>query len=137
MARFQQNEVTHAAVLGVAVLLEALAILSVVSRSALVPFVFPNVVSVAVYLLPGVVGLLARRLESAILFSVLPFVVLVAVYLAVTATPFILDLDTLGLLAGRVASPMFLFGGMGLLGWLLRQVLLRAFGSGTPSAQGK
>jgi hypothetical protein len=135
MARLQQNDIAHAAVLGVAVLLEAVVILLVVSRSALSPVAFPNIISVAVYLLPGVVGLLARRLESAILLAVLPFVVLVSVYLAVTATPFILDLDTLGRLAGSVASPMFLFGGMGALGFLLRRVLLNAFASGSLSTK--
>jgi hypothetical protein len=137
MARLRQNDIVHAVILAIVVILEAVALLSVVLRSALTPTVYPNIASVAVYLLPGVVGLFARRLESAILLAELPFVVLVAVYLAVTATPYIVDLTTLGLFAGRIAAPMFLFGGMAALGWLLRRVLLSAFAPSSLNAKGK
>jgi hypothetical protein len=120
--------------LTVVILLESLAILSIVLRITYLPMlapIYPNIVSVAAYLLPGVVGLLTQRLETAILLAVAPYVVLVAIYQAIYALPWLVDLNTLGDLAGRVAGPIFLFGGVGALGWLLRRAIQRGLASGT------
>jgi hypothetical protein len=94
--------------------------------------VYGNIVSVAVFVLPTVIGLLARRFEAAILLAVLPFWLIAVVYLARYAPPWNLDLFSLGPLAGRVAAATFLLGGLGFLGWLLRRALFGAKSTSTP-----
>jgi hypothetical protein len=126
MSKSPTNEVPRLAALGLAVLLEGVAILSAVLQSSLLPLgtVYPHVISVAVFVLPSLVGLLAQRLEVAILLAELPLWTLAVVYLATRAPLWTVDLLQLGVLAGRVAGVTFLLGGLSVLGWLLRRVIL-------------
>ncbi len=122
-----QNQVGRIVALTIVELLEALAILSIVLRITYLPIlvaIYPNIVSVAVYLLPVIVGLITQRLENAILLSVAPVVVLAAIYQAIFPLPWFVSISTLGDLAGRVAGPIILFGGLGAFGWLLRRSIL-------------
>jgi hypothetical protein len=113
--------------LGVAVLLESAAALSVVLRLQLLPLgtFYPYVVSVAAFVLPSVVGLLAQRLEVAVLLAILPIWVLGVVYLALFAPVWNIDLVQIGALVSGAANYTLLFGLLGLLGWLLRRLMLR------------
>ena len=74
MAKLERSELVRLILLGVVVVLESLAVLSVVLRAQLFPAgsVYPNIISVAVFVLPALVGLLSRRLEAAVLLAVLP-----------------------------------------------------------------
>jgi hypothetical protein len=85
--------------------------------------IYPNVVSVAVFVLPSLVGLLSRRLATALLFGILPFWALAVVYLAVFAPIYVIDLIQLGVLAERVAATSILLALLAALGWVLRSVL--------------
>lgn len=107
------------------VLLESFAVISIVLRTSFLPLgpIYPNIVSVAVFVLPVVVGLLSRRLELAVLLAVLPFWALAVVYLAVFAPLWYVDLFQIGVLASRVAGATVLLGSLGLFGWLLRRVI--------------
>lgn len=127
MSNSDQGQLFRIIGLAVAVLLEGVALISVALHSAFLPLgtVYPNVVSVVVFVLPVVVGFLAVRLEVAVLLSVLPLLVLAVVYLARFGTPWFVDLFTVGVLTGRVAGALFLLGGLGLIGWLLRRVVDR------------
>lgn len=111
--------------LAVAVLLESFAVISIVLRTSFLPLgpIYPNLVSVAVFVLPVVVGVLSRRLEIAVLLAVLPFWALSVVYLAVFAPLWYVDLFQIGVLAERVAGATILLGSLGLFGWLLRRVI--------------
>lgn len=113
-------------VLAAAVLLEAVAVLSVVLQTAFVPLgaAYPNAISVAVFVLPTVVGLLSRRFEAAIVLAVLPFWTTVLIYVGVYAPVYNTDLLQLGTLAGPVAGSSFMLAGLGLLGWLIRRAAL-------------
>lgn len=124
-ATADRGEIVRLIGLGVAVLLEGGAVTSAVLRSAALPLgiFYPNVLSVAVFLLPSIVGLLSRRLETAILLAVLPFWALALVYLALFAPVWNVDLFQLGVLAGRVGGSSVLLGALGAVGWLLRRVL--------------
>ena len=124
-AGMDRGETLRLVALGAVVLLEGGAVVSAVLRAA-VPlgvFIYPNILSVAVFLLPTAVGLLSRRLEVAILFAILPFWALALVYLAVFAPVWNVDLFQLGVLASRVGGSSVLLGVLGSLGWLLRRVL--------------
>lgn len=107
------------------VIVEAFVVLSVALREALLPLgvLYPGVVSVAVFVVPVLIGLLSDRLEVAVLLAELPFVGLGAIYLATFAPAWNVDLYTIGLLASRAAGAIFLLGGLGVLGWLIRRVL--------------
>ena len=113
-------------VLAVAVLLEAVAVLSVVLQTAFVPLgaAYPNAISVAAFVLPTVVGFLCQRFEAAIVLAVLPFWTMVLIYVGVYAPVYNTDLLQLGTLAGPVAGSSFLLAGLGLLGWMVRRAVV-------------
>jgi hypothetical protein len=124
--QMQQSQLIRLIVLGVAVVLEGIVLLSAVLQVQLLPLpdtLYPSVVSVAVFVLPSLVGLLARRLEAALLLAALPFWVLGVVYLAVRSPVWYLDLVQIGVLVERVASTTILLFLVSLLGWLLQRVL--------------
>lgn len=112
--------------LAVAVLLESAALLSVILNLALFPGqIYPNIVSVAVYVLPIIVGLLSRRLDAALVLAVLPFIMLAAIYLARFAPLWSVDLVQASVLVGRAANLIFILGLLSAFGWLARRVLSR------------
>ena len=123
-----QNDIIRLVALGALVVLEGLAVVSTVLNVVFLPLgtVYPNVASVSILILPIIVGLVSQRLEVAIVLTVLPFVVLAVVYTTVFAPIWNIDLFQLGVQAGRVASAMFLLGGLGTFGWLLRRIFLSA-----------
>jgi hypothetical protein len=122
-----QSDTIQLIALGVLVLLEGLALVSTVLNIVFLPIgtVYPNIASVTILILPVVIGLLSQRFEVAIVLTVLPFFVLALVYTAVYAPVWNIDLFQLGVLAGRVAGAVFLLGGLGWFGWLLRRIFLR------------
>lgn len=134
MKNLERGELYRLIAINLAVLLEGAALLSIILRIGLLPIgtVYGNIVSVAVFVLPTVIGLLARRFEAAILLAVLPFWLIAVVYLARYAPPWNVDLFSLGPLAGRVADATLLLGGLGFLGWLLRRALFGAKSTSTP-----
>ncbi|HEX9057138.1 MAG TPA: hypothetical protein VF818_06345 [Ktedonobacterales bacterium] len=113
------------ALLALAVVAEGFAVLSATLHiSFLVPStIYPNFISVTVVILPVIIGLLSQRLEGAIVFSVLPFFVLGVVYATLKAPVWNQDLFSIGVLAGRVASSLFLLGGLGIFGWMLQRLV--------------
>lgn len=115
--------------LGTLVILEGLAVVSTVLNLVFLPLgpIYPNIASVSILLLPPIVGAFSRRLEVAIVLAVTPFFVLALVYTTVYAPVWNIDLFQLGVLAGRVAGAMFLFGGLGAFGWMVRNIFLRAY----------
>src|SRR5260221_12762672 len=78
MKNLERGELYRLIALNLAVLLEGAALLSILLRIGLLPIgtVYGNIVSVAVWVLPTVVGLLARRFEGAIVLAGLPFLLL-------------------------------------------------------------
>jgi hypothetical protein len=132
----KQNSYLRLVLLGAAVLLEGVAVVSVVLTIAFLPAatVYPRVISVAIIILPSLIGLLSRRMEVAILLAVLPFWVLAIVYSVIYIPLWTLDLIQVGVLVNRVAGASFLVGALGYIGWLLRRVLL---GTTTSSLKAK
>ncbi len=122
-----QNDIIRLIVLGVLVILEGLALVSTVLNVVFLPLgvIYPNVASVAILILPIIIGVVSRRWEVAIVLTVLPFVVLAVVYTTIYAPVWNIDLFQLGVLAGRVAGAIFLLGGLGWFGYLLRRIFLR------------
>jgi hypothetical protein len=126
MDRLERGELMRLIALGIAVVLEGAALLSVILNITFVPIkVYPSIVSVAVIVLPSIVGLLARRLEVAILLALLPFYTLAVVYSLLFQPVWNVDLFTLGVLVQRVANTSVLLGVLAVIGWLLRRVILR------------
>jgi hypothetical protein len=124
--KMPRNELIRLIALGVAVVLEGGVLLITVLRAQILPLgnFYPNIISVAVFVLPSVVGLLSRRLEVAVLLAVLPFWVLAVVYLAVYSPVWYGgDLVALGVLASRVAGYSIVLFSLSILGWFLRRVL--------------
>jgi hypothetical protein len=123
-----QNDIIRLVALGALVVLEGLAVVSTVLNVVFLPLgtIYPNIASVSILILPIIIGLVSQRLEVAIVLTVLPFVVLAVVYTTVFAPVWNIDLFQLGVQAGRVASAMFLLGGLGAFGWLLRRIFLSA-----------
>lgn len=121
----QQSETLRLVGLGVAVLLEGAAVLSVVLRATLLPLgiLYPPVISVAIFVLPSVVGLLTRRFEAAVLAAVLPMWLLGVVYLGIRQPVWNIDLYDLGILASRVAGFSVLLGALATLGWFVRRLI--------------
>jgi hypothetical protein len=121
----QRSEAIRLTGLAVVVLLEGAAVLSVVLRASLLPIgvFYAPVVSVAVFVLPSVVGLLTRRFEAAVLAAVVPFWILSTIYLAVYQPVWNIDLYDLGILASRVAGFTFLLGALATLGWFVRRLI--------------
>lgn len=115
--------------LGGLVLLEGLALISTLLNLVFLPLgpIYPNVASVAVFILPAIVGLFSRRMEVAIVLAVTPFFVLALVYTTVYAPVWNIDLFQLGELARRVAGGLFLLGGLGAFGWMVRNIFLRIY----------
>ena len=135
MKTLDRGELYRLIALNVTVLLESAAMLSLILHIGLLPIgnIYDNIVSVAAFVLPTLVGLLARRFEAAIVLAVLPFWLIAVVYLAIFATPWTIDLFSLGVLVGRAAGATFLLGSLGLLGWLLRRALFGAKSTSMPA----
>jgi hypothetical protein len=126
MNRLDRGEWIRLSALGIAVVLEGAALVSVILNISLLPIrIYPNIVSVAVFVLPSLVGLLARRLEIAILLALLPFYALAVVYSILFAPVWNVDLFSLGVLVQRVANTSVMLGVLGVIGWLLRRVIVR------------
>jgi len=126
MQKLSQGDIVRIGALGVSVILESLAILSVVLHNALLPLgtIYPNVVSVAAIVLPSLVGLLSRRLTVALLLAIAPFWSLGIVYTAIIAQPlWTFDLFSIGALVQRAAGTSVQLLVLGLLGWLVRRLL--------------
>ncbi|HEV2237288.1 MAG TPA: hypothetical protein VGR57_11560 [Ktedonobacterales bacterium] len=126
MFRVAPGDGLRLALLSALTLLEGLAVVSTVLELVFLPpagTIYPNIASLAVLVLPVLVGALSSRLEVAIVLTVLPFFVLAVVYTTAYAPVWNQDLFQLGVLAGRVAGGAFLLGGLGAFGWLLRRVL--------------
>ncbi len=121
-----QNDIIRLIALGVLVVLEGFAMVSTVLNVVFLPLgiVYPNVASVSILILPIIIGLVAHRLEVAIVLTVLPFLVLAVVYTTIYAPVWNVDLFQLGVQAGRVAGAGFLLGGLGAFGNLLRRIFL-------------
>ncbi len=128
----QRNDIVRLIALGILVVLEGLAVVSTLLNIVFVPVgtLYPNIASVVILVLPVAIGALASRIEAAVTLTVLPFFILAVVYTSVYAPVWNIDLFQLGTLAGRVAGAMFLFGGLGAFGWMLRQALTRASRNG-------
>jgi hypothetical protein len=124
--KLDRNDLPRLIALVVAVLLESLVLPSVILNIALFPGqIYANVASVAVFVLPSLVGLLSKRIEVALVLSVLPFWVLSAVYLAGNAPVWNVDLVALGVLVQRAANATLMLGLLGAFGWLVRRALRR------------
>jgi hypothetical protein len=134
MASLNRGELIRIIGLSVVVLLEGATALSIALRTAFLPLgaAYPYVISAAAWVLPALVGLLSRRIEAAAMLAVLPIFVLALVYITRFAPVWNVDLFTLGVQAGRTAGVLFLSGGLGLFGWLLRRVV---FGEKSTSTQ--
>lgn len=119
-------------ILGALVLLEGVMLVSTVLDLVFIPIgtYYPSVASVSILILPVVIGLISRRLEVAIVLAVTPFLVLTAIYTTLFAPVWNIDLYQLGVLAGRVANALFLLGGLGAFGWLVRRIFMRASSKG-------
>ncbi len=124
MFRVAPGDGVRLGALAVLTLLEGLAVVSTELNIVFLPVgtIYPNIASVAILILPVLIGALSMRLEVAIVLTVLPFFVLAIVYTAVFAPVWNIDLFQLGVLAGRVAGAAFLLGGLGTLGWLFRRI---------------
>ena len=122
-----RNDLIRLIVLGILVILEGLALVSTVLNVVFLPLgvIYPNVASVAILILPIIIGVVSRRWEVAIVLTVLPFFVLAVVYTTIYAPVWNIDLFQLGVLAGRVAGAIFLLGGLGWFGYLLRRIFMR------------
>jgi hypothetical protein len=118
-----RNDIIRLVALGAAVLLEGLAVLSIVLKQQFFSLggIYANVVSVAVFVLPLVVGVLSRRLTGAIFLATLPFLITSVIYLGFFGDPFNIDLFQLGVLAGRVAAIGILLALLATLGWIARK----------------
>jgi hypothetical protein len=121
-----RSDIVRLIALAIAVLLESAALLSVVLNLALFPGqLYPNIISVAVYVLPIIVGLLSKRLDAALVLAVLPFITLAAIYLARFAPLWTVDLVQASVLVGRAANLILILGLLSAFGWLARRVLSR------------
>jgi hypothetical protein len=120
-----RSDLARFIVLGVLVVLEGIAVLSAVLKIAFLPLptVYPSLDSVAVLLLPLVIGFLTQRLEVAIVLAVAPFVILALIYAIYIAPVWQVDLVQLGVLANRATSILYLQGGLGLVGWMVRRAV--------------
>jgi hypothetical protein len=118
-----RNDIIRLVALGVAVLLEGLAVLSLIFKFQFFSLggIYANVISVAVFVLPFVVGLLSHRLTGGIFLATLPFLISSAIYLGFFGDPFNIDLFQLGVLAGRVAAIGILLAFLATLGWIARR----------------
>src|SRR5260221_5963167 len=120
MFKLARSDVIRLGAVGVLVVLEGLLMVGTVLNMVLLPLgtVYPNIASVAILVLPVIIGALSLRVEVAVVLTVLPFFVLAVVYAAAFAPVWNIDLFQLGVQAGRVAGAAFLLGGLGALGWM-------------------
>ncbi len=123
MKDISRNDIIRLIVLGVVVLLEGLAVLSLILKQQFFSLggIYANVISVAVFVLPLLIGVLTRRLTGAIFLATLPFLISSIIYLGFFGDPFNIDLFQLGVLAGRVAAIGILLALLGTLGWIARK----------------
>ena len=135
-AGFGRNDIVRLIALGALVIIDGLAVVSVTLNLVFIGIgtFYPNIASVVVLVLPVIIGMVARRLEVAIVLAVTPFFVLAVLYTTVYAPIWNIDLFQMGVLAGRVASAGFLFGGLGAFGWMVRRIFLRAERKGVAQA---
>lgn len=119
--------------LGIAVILEGVAILSVVLNSEFLVTgkYYPNLISVLLFLMPTIIGLLSRRLVAALALSALPWWITSLIYLAEFGAVWNIDLFQLGVLAGRVAGMIVLLFALALFGWAIHHIFVK---SPTPGA---
>lgn len=120
-------ELVRLVVLGIAVLLEGAAILSVVLNSEflITGKFYPNVISVLLFVMPTLIGLLSRRLVTALALSALPWWITSLIYLAEFGAVWNIDLFQLGVLAGRVAGMIVLLFALALFGWAIRRIFIK------------
>jgi hypothetical protein len=123
MKDISRNDIIRLIALGVVVLLEGLAVLSLIFKYQFFSLggIYANVISVAVFVLPFVVGVLSHRLTGAVFLATLPFLISSAIYLGFFGDPFNIDLFQLGVLAGRVAAIGILLAFLATLGWVARR----------------
>ena len=123
MKDISRNDIIRLNVLGVVVLLEGLAVLSLILKQQFFSLggIYANVISVAVFVLPLLIGVLSRRLTGAIFLVTLPFLITSIIYLGFFGDPYNIDLFQLGVLAGRVAAIGILLALLGTLGWIARK----------------
>ena len=122
-----RGELLRLLALGAAVLLEGAAILSVVLNSEFLATgkFYPNVISVLLFVMPTVIGLLSARLVTALALSALPWWVTSVIYLAEFGAVWNIDLFQLGVLAGRVAGMIVLLFALALFGWAIRRIFVK------------
>lgn len=118
-----RNDIIRLVALGITVLLEGLAVLSLILKQQFFSLggIYANIVSVAVFVLPLLIGLLSHRLTGAIFLATLPFLITSVIYLGFFGDPFNIDLFQLGVLAGRVAAIGILLAFLATLGWIARR----------------
>src|SRR5260221_14755522 len=106
MFKLARSDVIRLGAVGVLVVLEGLVMVSPVLNIVLLPLgtVYPNIASVAILVLPVIIGALSLRVEVAVVLTVLPFFVLAVVYAAAFAPVWNIDLFQLGVQAGRAAG---------------------------------
>jgi hypothetical protein len=123
MKDISRNDIIRLVALGVVVLLEGLAVLSLIFKYQFFSLggAYANIISVAVFVLPFVVGVLSHRLTGAVFLATLPFLISSAIYLGFFGDPFNIDLFQLGVLAGRVAAIGILLAFLATLGWVARR----------------
>src|SRR5260370_7181461 len=82
MLKLAGNDVIRLGAVGVLVVLEGLVMVSTVLNIVLLPLgtVYPNIASVAILVLPVIIGALSLRVEVAVVLTVLPFFFLAVVY---------------------------------------------------------
>lgn len=125
LGSLSRGDTLRIAGLGLAVVLEGAALLSVLLHTEffVLGTFYPGLISLSVFVLPSIVGLLARRLEVAIVLALLPFWITAVVYLATRAPAWGVDLVQLGVLTERVAATSILLGALGAFGWLIRRII--------------
>lgn len=135
MAGMARGEAIRLLALGAAVVLEGLAIVSVVLGLTLLPIPgYGHLVSVVVFVLPSLVGFLSRRLAVGLVLAALPFWVLALVDLALFQPIWLQDLFSIGVTVSRAAGASVLLLAVALFGWLVRRVTLGARATGRLAA---
>ena len=127
MLALPRGELVRLLLLGAAVIVEGIAILSVVLNSEFLVTgkFYPNVISVLIFVMPTVIGLLCARLVSALVLAALPWWISSVIYLAEFGSVWNIDLFQLGVLAGRVAGMIVLLFALALFGWAIRRTFVK------------
>lgn len=131
-----RTELLRLVALGAAVLLEGAAILSIVLNSEFLVTgkFYPNFISVLVFVMPTVIGLLSKRLVTALALAALPWWVTSVIYLAEFGAIWNIDLFQLGVLAGRVAGMIVLLFALALFGWAIRRIFVKQTAAGAAAS---